>query len=388
MDSKNRWTPPLAGIRVIEISQNIAGPFAGAILGSLGAEIVKVERPDGGDDARKWGPPFIADASPSFHAVNFGKSSVTVDLRTPEGIAWLRQAIRDADVLVHNMRPGAMEELGLDGPAMLAENPRLVYCAVTAYGDRGPMKDSTGYEQMVQAFSGMWSINGSHDGPPTRVGAPVLDLGTGVWTALGCIAALYRRQATGLGGMVNTSLVETSLGWMNGYYSQFNATGKQPLRHRSGGPLLFIFEAFDTSDSEIVVGAANDRLYVKLVTELGHPEWATDERFSTYLNRIKHREEVLEMLQSVFRTASTAEWKDRLEAIGVPCAPVNDFQSLRESPQMSALEIFCKLPGLDHEVVGLPVSFDGIRPPIERATPVLGADNQRYGVPSAKDSKP
>lgn len=385
MDGPPHWNPPLAGIRVIEISQNIAGPFAGAILGALGAEVIKVERPEGGDDARKWGPPFIAGASPSFHAVNHGKSSVTVDLRDPQGIAWLKQALRSADVLIHNMRPGAMEELGLDGPAMVAENPRLVYCAITAYGHRGPMKDSAGYEQMVQAFSGMWSVNGSHDGPPTRVGPPVLDFGTGVWTALGCIAALFRRQATGRGGLVDTSLVETSLGWMSGYYSQFVATGQQPARHRSGGPILFIFEAFDTADGEIVVGAANDRLYAKLVTELGHPEWGTDQRFAAYSNRLEHREVVLEMLRPVFRTASTRTWQERLEAVGVPCAPVNGFREVSDSPQMAALALLRKLPGLDHKVVGLPMSFDGVRPPIVRAAPLLGADNQHYGAPPISD---
>lgn len=387
MNETRQAALPLSGIRVIEMGQNLAGPYAGAILGALGAEVVKVERPEGGDDARAWGPPYLAGSSPTFHAVNSNKSSVTVDLKDAQAVAWLKAAIAKADVLLHNMRPGVMEELGLDAPALLAAHPRLVYCAITAYGSRGPMSGMSGYEQMIQAFSGMWSINGDENGPPTRVGVPILDMGTGVWTALGCIAALHRRHATGRGGLVDTSLLETSLGWMSGHFSAFNATGKQPGRHRSGGPLIFIFEAFETSDGEVMVGAGNDRLYVKLVTELGHAEWATEERFATYKSRLAHKEELLALLRPVFRTASTQAWRERLDAVGVPCAPINEYRQAKDSEQMRALEIFRKVPGLDHEIVGVPVSFDGVRPPIRSAAPTLGEQNGKYGAPQCAERK-
>ena len=194
---------PLAGIKVIEIAQNIAGPYAGEILASLGADVVKVERPEGGDDARGWGPPFWKGMATTFHTMNRNKRGITLDLKHPDDIAWLKDYIRDCYVLVQNMSPGVMNELGLDAETLLAINPRLVYCSLWAFGHKGPMSLKPGYEPMIQAFAGMFSVNGTEDGPPARVGMQVLDLGTGVWAALGCLAALFRRQATGRAGFLS-----------------------------------------------------------------------------------------------------------------------------------------------------------------------------------------
>ena len=369
---------PLAGIRVIELGQNIAGPFAGVILASLGAEVIKVERPDGGDDARGWGPAFVDGLSTAFHSLNYNKASVTLDLKDRQAVAELERLLVDADVLLQNMRPGAMEQMGLDSQTLLQRYPKLVYCAISAYGARGPMRGNAGYEAMIQAFSGMWSVNGDETGPPTRVATPILDYGTGVWTALGCIAALLRRATSGRGGLVDTSLMETSLGWLSGQFSTFSRNGRQPPRHRSGSPILVVFDTFQTADGEVVVGAASDRLLAKLVTELGHAEWASDERFAVNANRLKHKKELIALLEPIFRTASTQAWLDRLEAIGIPCAPIHDFRQARDAAQTQALGIFQPVPGIDHELVTLPMSFDGQRPGIRSAAPALGAHNQTY----------
>ncbi|RYZ13225.1 MAG: CoA transferase [Comamonadaceae bacterium] len=377
---------PLAGIKVIEIAQNIAGPYASEILASLGADVLKIERPEGGDDARGWGPPFWKGMATTFHTMNRGKRAVTLDLKDPEAIAWLKSYVADCDVLVQNLRPGVMDELGLDSATLLAINPRLVYCSLWAFGHKGPMHLKPGYEPMIQAFAGIFSVNGSEDGPPSRVGMQVLDLGTGVWAALGCIAALHRRQATGLGAVVDTSLFETALGWLNVHFAGFNATHEQPKRHRSGNPRVVVFQAFGTSDGEVVVAAANDRLFTKMARELGHPEWASDPRFASNALRVANRADVIPQMEAILRTATTAEWVERLERVGVPCAPIHDLQQVLEQPQTEALGIFQEIPGVDLRVVGLPVSFDGERPPIRHRAPELGEHNAEHGLAPAHAS--
>ena len=373
---------PLAGIQVIELCQNLAGPYAAEILASLGADVLKIERPEGGDDARGWGPPFVEGNAAAFHALNHGKRSVTLDLKDPRAQAWLRERLAGTDVLVQNLRAGVLDEIGLDAASLTAAHPRLVYCSLGAYGHMGPMAAKPGYEAMVQAFSGIWSANGEEGRPPARVGMPVLDLGSGAWAALGCIAALHRRHATGRGGVVDTSLLETALGWLGVHLAAFNSTGRQPPRHRTGSPLLVVFEGFETADSEIVVGAANDRLFAKLAVELGHPEWARDPRYADNAGRVQHKAELLDRMQSIFRAATTQAWLDRLEAAGVPCAPVHDFAQMKQTPQVQALGMFQPLPGVDLSVVGLPLSFDGVRPPIRSGAPALGEHNTLFGLPA------
>lgn len=378
---------PLVGIKVVEIAQNIAGPYAGEILATLGADVLKIERPEGGDDARGWGPPFWKGMATTFHTMNRNKRGITLDLKDPKAIAWLKSYIANADVLVQNLRPGVMDDLGLDSATLLALNPRLVYCSLWAFGHKGPMHLQPGYEPMIQAFAGMFSVNGTEDGPPARVGMQVLDLGTGVWAALGCLAALLRRNATGLGGVVDTSLFETALGWLNVHFAGFNVTSEQPKRHRSGNPRVVVFQSFETRDGEIVVAAANDRLFAKLARELGHPEWATDPRFATNALRVQHKADVIPQISAILKNDTSEAWLARLEAIGVPCAPIHDLQQVTEQAQTEALGIFQVIPDADMRVVGLPVSFDGERPPIRNRAPELGEHNSMFGLAPSKMTK-
>lgn len=374
---------PLAGIKVVEIAQNIAGPYASEILAMLGADVVKIERPEGGDDARGWGPPFLHGMATTFHTMNRNKRGITLDLKDPAAIAWLKAYVGECDVLVQNLRPGVMDELGLDSNSLLAANPRLVYCSLSAFGHKGPMRLKPGYEPMIQAFAGIFSVNGSEDGPPSRVGMQILDMGTGVWAALGCIAALFRRQSTGRGCVVDTSLFETALGWLSVHFAGFSASGELPVRHRSGNPRVVVFQSFETSDGEIVIAAANDRLFAKLARELGHPEWAEDERFASNALRVANRDHIIPHIEAVIRTATMAQWIERLEAAGVPCAPIHDLRQVAAQPQTEALGIVQKIPGVDLRVVGLPISFDGTRPPIRHGAPELGEHNKEIGAPGA-----
>jgi crotonobetainyl-CoA:carnitine CoA-transferase CaiB-like acyl-CoA transferase len=371
---------PLQGVKVVEIGQNLAGPYASEILAMLGAEVVKIERPEG-DDARGWGPPFHAGIATSFHAVNRNKRSVVLDLKDPDALAWLRGFLRDTDVFVQNMRPGSLDAMGLGAEAVRALNPRLVYCSLHAFGAVGPMALKPGYEPIVQAFAGMFSVNGSAEVPPARVGMQVLDLGTGLWAALGCLAALQRRHLTGEGTTVDTSLFETGLGWMAQHFAGYFESGRQPPRHRSGNPKLIVFQAFDTADGEIVVAAANDRLFAKYAAVLGHPEWGSDPRFRTNADRIAHREILLPLLEEAMLARTSADWAEALEAAGIPCSPINDLAAVAAHPQTAALGMVQPMPGYDARGIGMPLSLDGVRPPIERGAPALGEANADLGAP-------
>jgi crotonobetainyl-CoA:carnitine CoA-transferase CaiB-like acyl-CoA transferase len=365
---------PLEGIRVVEIAQNLAGPMAGEILAHMGADVIKVERPEG-DDARKWGPPFWKGVSPGFLAVNANKRGITLDLKDPQAVAWLMDFLGGADVLVQNLRPGSLEELGLGPDVLLARHPRLVYCSVWAFGRTGPLKLKPGFEPMVQAFSGLMMMNGDEGGPPTRIGTSILDYGTGMWTAMGALAGLVQRQRTGRGCVVDASLYETGLAWLKGHFASFRASGEVPERHRTGSQRVVPFQGFETKTGTIIVAAGNDRLFAKLAAVVGHPEWAKEERFATNAARVANKPALLALLDAIFLTRTKGEWIDLLEAGGVPCGPIHSLPEAVAQPQAKAIGIIQPLPGDDYEVVSLPISFDGRRPPIRRAPPRLGEHN-------------
>jgi len=365
---------PLDGVKVVEIASNIAGPYAGLILASLGADVLKVERPEG-DDARGWGPPFNDGTAAIFHTVNLNKRSITLDLKDPAQLAWLKGYIADCDVLVQNMRGGAMEALGLGSAAMLELNPRLVYGSAGAFGAKGPMRLAAGYEPIVQAFAGIFSVNGEADRPGVRVGVSLLDLGTGMWTALGCIAGLLQRERTGKGVVVDASLFETALGWLAGHFAGFRVSGQLPERNPSGSNRVVVFQAFDAADGQVIIAAANDRLFAKLVAELGHAEWGGDARFRTNRDRAANKGTLIPLIAAIIKARPRAHWVERLDAVGVPCAPINDLRQVAALPQTAALGVMQTTPDVGIEFVGLPVSFNGERPPLRARAPRLGEHN-------------
>lgn len=382
---------PLAGIKVIEIAQNLAGPYAAEVLATLGADVLKVERP-GGDDARGWGPPFRDGSATAFHTVNRNKRTVTLDLKAPTDRDRLRALIVDADVLVQNLRPGSLDALGFDAATLRARHPRLIYCSLWAFGAVGPMRLDPGYEPMVQAFSGLFGLNGQADGPPSRVGVQVLDLGSGVWAALGCIAALFRRMTSGEGCVVDTSLLEVAMGWMSVPFAAFAATGAIPERSRTGNPKLVVFEALPTADGELVVAAANNRLFAKLAHVLDRPEWAADPRYASNAGRVDHKDEVIAAIGAVMARHPSAHWAPLFNAAGVPFAPINDIASLLTDPQVAALGMLQTMPGLDIPTIGLPISFDGIRPamrtPAPRVEPPATDAQWEASRPTKRETQP
>ncbi len=368
-------TLPLAGIKVAEIANNIAGPYVGYILAMLGADVLKIERPETGDDARGWGPPFWRGTSATFQALNVNKRGITVDLRDPAQLAWVESYVQGCDVLVHNLRPGVMDELGLGSEPMRSANPRLVYCSVSAFGPTGPMHRNPGYEPMVQAFAGLFSINGYPDRPGARIGTSVLDLGSGVWAALGCVTAIYQRERTGKGCVVDASLFETALGLLTVHFARYQASGKLPERHPSGSLAVVIFEGFDTADGQVIVAAANDRLFRKFAVEVGHPEWAQDPRYKTNADRHANKERLLAAVREIMRQHPSEVWVDRLEKAGVPCAPINDLSHMKTHAQTAATKMVQPVPEIDMELMALPLTLNGVRPTIRTRAPGLGEHN-------------
>ena len=378
----------LAGVRVLELGQVLAGPFAGAILADLGADVVKVERIDGGDDARRMGLAFRHGDALNFQVFNRGKQSVALDLKSAEGRAAFERLAGEADIFIHNLRPGVPEALGIDGQALTARHPRLIYCGISAFGHVGPMAMRPGYEPLIQAFSGLSSTNGGPQDPPLRAGASVCDQGTGMWAVIGALALLERRHRTGRGGIVGSSLLETALTWNGQKADAYVNEGKLPERHRSGHPGFVPYEAFDTADSPLLICCGNDRLFAKLAADLGRPDWLADTRFATNRERLMHKAALFEQLMPLLAARPRAEWIARFEAAGVPCAPIHTVPEALAHPQVQALGMLAAVPGEDFRLTALPITIDGERPPLRAGAPRLGQHNAAHGVAPTDNTPP
>jgi crotonobetainyl-CoA:carnitine CoA-transferase CaiB-like acyl-CoA transferase len=366
---------PLSGLVVIEIGHSIAAPYAGMILGELGAEVIKVENPKGGDACRGWGPPFAEGAATCFHAVNRGKQGITCDLADPGDAARLKRLIVErADVVVHNLKFGALDKYGLGAAALLAEKPGLVCCNLNAFGAVGPLRERPGYDPMMQAYSGLMSLLGEDQRPPVRVTASIIDMGTANWAVVGILAALREKDRTGKGGIVDTSLYETSLALMSILFADHLKTGELPGRYGSGVPMIVPYQAFEAADGYMMVAAGNDNLFRRLAGAIGRPSLADDPRFATNGNRVVNRTALVTILSDIFKTETRAHWARLFEAAGIPSGPINTMDQVVADPQTQALGQIQTQGALS--LVGLPLSFDGERPPFTKRAPSLGEDNE------------
>ena len=372
-------TGVLAGLRVVELGQILAGPFVGAIFADLGAEVIKVERSEGGDDARRMGPDFRHGDAMTFHIFNRGKKSVALDLRTHQGKAKFELLAAGADIVVHNLRPGVPAALGIDGPGLTARHPRLIYCEISAFGATGPMAERPGFEPLIQAYSGLSAINGGPDDPPMRAGASLCDQGSAMWAVIGALAMLRRREVTGKGGVLTTSLLETALAWSAQKGDALQNTGEQPARHRSGHPSLVPYEAFDAADGPFVICAGNDRLFAKLAAVLDRPDWIADPRYATNRARLLNKPALFADMAPILASRPRAAWIAALEAVGVPAAQIHTLPEALAQNQVQALGMFQPVPGEDFALTALPLTIDGERPRIAHGAPRLGADNALLG---------
>jgi crotonobetainyl-CoA:carnitine CoA-transferase CaiB-like acyl-CoA transferase len=369
---------PFAGLVVIELGHSVAAPFAGQILSELGAQVIKVEKQDG-DDARKWGPPFCEGASAYFQALNRNKQSIVCDLRSADDLAALTTLIREqADIVIQNLRPGQVEKLGLDGASLLNLKPTLIYCNLGAFGSAGPLKDRPGYDPLMQAFGGIMSTTGEPGRPAVRVGASIVDMGTGMWAVIGVLTALHERQTTGKGRIVDVSLFETAACWVSLLASQCLVSGSSPSKQGSGAAGIVPYKAYMTADQEIVVAAGSDGLFRSLAEVMGHPEWASDPKFIDNPNRVANQTELYRMLDEIFLKQGTAYWVEKLEAAGIPCSPVQDIGQMLAHPQTAALGLVQAVPDSEMKFVGLPLRFDGQRSAPLTRPPKLGEHTGQY----------
>ena len=366
---------PLDGIRVLEIGQALAGPLAGAILGDMGADVIKIEKPDGGDDARLWGPPFVDGDALFFHAQNRNKRSVTIDIKSAADIERLTDLVRKADILIQNLRPGIVDDVGIGPDAMLLVNPRLIYCSIWAFGYTGPLRLAPGFDPLLQAYGAVMTMTGRPEDPPTFCAPAINDKATGMWCVIGALAALQQRQRTGQGCVIDTSLFEASVAWVEGAVNGYKHTGNIPERHGTGSNLLVPYQTFETTDKPICIAAGNDRLFVKCAAAMAHPEWSADPRFSDGRKRAVNKAALLALMVPVIQTQSRDAWMTTLTRAGVPCAPVNDIADLVATPQLAAMDLMRKLPGSNLDVVGLPLTFNRERPHPYRDSPKLGEHN-------------
>jgi crotonobetainyl-CoA:carnitine CoA-transferase CaiB-like acyl-CoA transferase len=347
---------PLEGVRVVDVTSSLAGPYCTEILAALGADVLKVEHPKRGDEARAWGPPFWEGSSVLFYAANLSKRSLALDLK--RGREVLLRLVESADVFLQSLRPGTAKRLGFGPDELRSQNPDLVYCDIGAFGRSGPLRDRPGYDPLLQAFGGIMSVTGEPDRPGVRVGASLVDQGTGLWAALGILAALY----AGGGRTVDVSLFETAVALLPYQVTGYLAHGEVPGRHGTAFPLIAPYQVFRVRDGELMIAAANDGLFARLCDAL---ELANDPRFATNPARVQRRDELVAMIQDKLDDAPLEETLARLAEAGVPAAPVNDVGKVAEDEQTSALGLIQDLP---KPTVALPLSFEGERQ-LHRAPP-------------------
>jgi crotonobetainyl-CoA:carnitine CoA-transferase CaiB-like acyl-CoA transferase len=367
---------PLEGTRVVDVTTSIAGPYCAEILAALGADVVKVERPDTGDDGRAWGPPFWNGESAMFLSVNAGKRSFAVSLRDERGCEAVLRLVERADVFLQSLRPGLADRLGLGVDVVRTRNPRVIHCTVGAYGRIGPLAHEPGYDALMQAAGGLISMTGEPGHSGVRVGSSLIDMGTGMWAALGIVSALLERERTGEGAVVDTSLYETALGYIGYHLVGYLADGTVPSPQGTVFPMVAPYQVFATRDGELMIAGGNDRLFAAICQVLAVPELVTDPRFSTNPDRVRNRAELVDILTDRLRTRETAEWRELLIGAGVPAAPVADVADVVASEQTAALGILQGVPHpaiADLQLVGLPLSLDGQRPVHRSPPPLVGA---------------
>ena len=368
----------LAGIRVLDLTRVLAGPYCTMFLGDLGAEVVKVEQPGVGDDTRGWGPPFVGGESAYFLCTNRNKKSITVDIKTAEGIELVRKLARHADVLIENFRPGALDRLGLGETALRASNPKLIYASLSGFGADGPMAGVPGYDLIVQAWGGLMSITGTPESGPLKVGVAIIDLVAGLMLGKAIVAALYAREKLGVGQKIDTSLLEAEVATLINAGSNYLVAGQIPSRWGNAHPSIVPYQSFQTADGYLVLGAASESIWQRLCPALGRAELADDPRFAKNADRVAHRQELIAILAEIFMTRTTADWVIALNRADVPCAPVQTIDQVFAAPQVLHRNMLVEV---EHptagkvKLAGIPVKFSVTPASVRLPPPLLGEHN-------------
>ena len=383
-------TPPLTGIRVLDLSRVLAGPWCTQLLADLGAEVIKIERPGSGDDTRHWGPPWHGEGGKRvaayFLSANRGKKSAAIDFSRSEGAAIVRRLAEQCDVVVENFKVGGLKRFGLDADSLRAANPRLVVASITGFGQDGPYSERAGYDFIIQGMGGLMSITGLPDGDPgggpLRVGVAVVDLFTGMYAACGILAALLRRERTGEGGCIDAALFDTSLAMLANQAANALVSGKDPQRQGNTHPNIVPYQPFEAADKPLIIAVGNDRQFAKLADLCGHPEWTDDERFATNAARVANRGEIVRLLSDCVRRRPAAEWFEKLDAAGIPAGPINSISQALADIQAEHRRTVRIIAGTP--MIGSPVRLDGERADSDLPPPALGEHSvevlRRIGV--------
>jgi formyl-CoA transferase len=369
---------PLAGIRVLDLSRVLAGPWCTQLLADLGADVIKVERPGAGDDTRHWGPPWHVlngqKVAAYFLSANRGKRSAAIDFATEEGAALIRRLAGYADVVVENFKVGGLAKFGLDAEALQDANPRLVIASITGFGQDGPYAKRAGYDYIIQGMGGLMSITGKPDsepgGEPMRVGVAVADLFTGMYTAVAILSALYRREKTGEGAYIDMALFDTQLAMLANQASNALISGEDPPRQGNTHPNIVPYQTFETTDQRVIIAVGNDRQFARLADMCGHPEWTTDERFATNSARVANREAIVEAVADCVRQRPSGEWLEKLHEAGIPAGPINTISRALADVQAQHRAMVRSVAGTP--LVGSPVRIGGERADSDLPPPALG----------------
>ena len=369
---------PLEGIKVLDLSRVLAGPWCTQLLADLGAEVTKIERPGAGDDTRHWGPPWHGEGDDRvaayFLSANRGKKSAAIDFAQPEGAALVRKLAGRADIVVENFKVGGLEKFGLDADSLRAANPRLIYASITGFGQDGPYADRAGYDFIIQGMGGMMSVTGLPDGEPgggpMRAGVAIADLFTGLYTCTSILAALYGREKTGEGATIDMALFDTQIAVMANQASNALISGKDPPRQGNTHPNIVPYQPFAAADQSIIIAVGNNGQFARLAEICGHPEWSQDERFASNGARVAHREEMVRLIGDVIAQQPAAEWLEKLERAGIPAGPINRISQALGGVQAQHRQMVRTIAGIP--LVGSPVRLDGKRADSELPPPGLG----------------
>lgn len=369
---------PLAGLRVVELARILAGPWAGQTLADLGADVIKVESPEG-DDTRRWGPPFVEGEGSAayFHGCNRGKQSVVVDFTTPDGQAAVRRLVQDADIVIENFKVGGLAKYGLDYASLSALNPSLIWCAITGFGQDGPYAARAGYDFIIQGMSGLMSVTGTPDGQPQKVGVAVTDIFTGLYAVTGILAAVHQRQTTGRGQMIDMALLDVATAVMANQAMNYLVGGAAPQRLGNAHPNIVPYQVFDCADGHVIIAVGNDAQYRRFCVLLGLDPLGIDPHFATNSKRLQHRDRLIPLLTQGTRAMTKAALLAACEGAGVPAGPINDMAEVFADPQIIARRLRINPGGVPG--VRTPIRFSDADLSLDRPSPALGADQGLLG---------
>jgi len=373
-------TKALEGIRVLDLTRALAGPFCTLMLGDNGADVIKIEIPGSGDDTRKWGPPFIGDESAYFLSINRNKRSLTLNLQDPKAQDVFMKLAKDSDVVVENFTPGVMDRFGLGYEAVKAVNPNVVYCSISGFGQDGPYRSRPAYDQIMQGVGGLMSITGEPDGEPQKIGIAVTDIGAGMWSAFAITTALHHRDKTGEGQYIDISMLDAQVAWLTYQAAFFFANDEPPKRMGAAHPTLVPYQAFMCSDGKYInVAVGSERIWERFCQGMGREDLKDHPDYSVNSVRVAHRGAIVSMLQEIFLTRPVSEWVADLQAANVPCGPINDLADVFADPQVLARDMLQEMPHPTLGTIkqtGLPIKFSRTPGGLDRHPPLLGEHNQ------------